>query len=137
MDITPAIVTDFREAFNGEFADVNKWSDDVVTDLLCEADAETGGSGWGAFALDCHNFKRRGMYYFAAAWLTFLYGQGPAAGIDPIARLNVQSKQVGDENISFRVPQMMEVNNDALTYTSYGQAFYRLRKRAGMGARVI
>lgn len=137
MDITPDIVADFRAYFNGQFADDAKWSGDVVTDLLCQADAETGGSGWGAFALDASNFKRRGMYYFAAAWLTFLYGADPANGIDPIARLNVQNKAIGDESVAFRVPQMMEVNNDALTYTSYGQAFYRLRKRAGMGARVI
>lgn len=137
MDITPDIVADFRTYFNGQFEDPAKWSDDVVTDLLCQADEETGGSGWGAFDLDGHNFKRKGMYYFAAAWLTFLYGQDPANGIDPIARLNVQDKTVGDEQVAYRVPQMMEVNNDALTYTAYGQAFYRLRKRAGMGARVI
>ncbi|MGS1116017.1 DUF4054 domain-containing protein [Castellaniella sp. UC4442_H9] len=137
MDITPAIVTDFRTYFNGQFADPQKWSDDVVMDLLYQADTETGGSGWGEFALDSGNFKRRGMYYFAAGWLTFLYGEDPANGIDPIARLNVQDKQIGDESVAFRVPQMMEVNNDALTYTAYGQAFYRLRKRAGMGARVI
>ncbi|MFT0547489.1 DUF4054 domain-containing protein [Allopusillimonas ginsengisoli] len=137
MDITPAIITDFRGYFNGAFSDAQKWTDDVVSDLLCQADSETGGSGWGAFELDCHNFKRKGMYYFAAAWLSFLYGKDPANGIDLIARLNVQSKQIGDESVAYRVPAMMEVNNDALTYTSYGQAFYRLRKRAGMGARVI
>lgn len=137
MDITPAIVTDFREAFNGQFSDVNKWSDDIITEVLCEADAETGGSGWGPFALDCHNFKRRGMYLFAAHWLTFFYGDNPAGGIGGIARLNTQSKQVGDESISYRVASMMDAGNDALTYTVYGQQFYRLRRRAGMGARVI
>ncbi|RIY41954.1 DUF4054 domain-containing protein [Neopusillimonas maritima] len=137
MEITPAIITDFRGYFNGQFSDAQVWSDDIITDLLCQADSETGGSGWGKFGLDCQNFKRRGMYYFAAAWLTFLYGKNPANGIDHNARLNVQNKSVGDESVAYRVPAMMEVNNDALTYTSYGQAFYRLRKRAGMGARVV
>lgn len=137
MDITPAIITDFRESFSGQFSDVAKWSDDIIAEVLCEADSETGGSGWGAFALDCDNFKRRGMYLFAAHWLTFFYGNNPANGIGGIARLNTQSKQVGDESISYRVAAMMDAGNDALTYTVYGQQFYRLRRRAGMGARVI
>lgn len=137
MDITPAIIADFRTAFNGQFSDADKWPDDMIEDVLCEADAETGGSGWGAFALDCDNFKRCGMYLFAAHWLTFFYGNNPANGIGGIARLNTQSKQVGDESISYRVAAMMDAGNDALTYTVYGQQFYRLRRRAGMGARVI
>lgn len=142
MDITPAIVADFRAYFNGQFGgkvdDVFVWPDSTIEDVLCEADAETGGSGWGAFDIDdCHNFKKRGMYLFAAHWLTFFYGDTPANGIGGIARLNTQSKQVGDESISYRVAAMMDVGNDALTYTVYGQQFYRLRKRAGMGARVV
>ncbi len=137
MNITPDIVADFRGAFNGQFGDVEKWSDGIIADVLCEADSETGGSGWGPFSLDCHNFKRRGMYLFAAHWLTFFYGDDPAGGVNGIARLNTQSKQVGDESISYRVASMMDAGNDALTYTVYGQQFYRLRRRAGMGARVI
>ena len=137
MDITPAIITDFRGHFDGQFSDVAVWSDDTISEVLCEADAETGGSGWGAFAIDCNNFKRRGMYLFAAHWLTFFYGDDPTSGVGGIARLNTQSKQVGDESISYRVASMMDAGNDALTYTVYGQQFYRLRRRAGMGARVI
>lgn len=137
MQITPDIVADFRTFLKGQFADKDKWPDDVIEDVLCEADAETGGSGWGAFALDCNNFKRRGMYLFAAHWLTFFYGDDPANGVGGIARLNTQSRQVGDESISYRVASMMDAGNDALTYTVYGQQFYRLRRRAGMGARVI
>lgn len=137
MRITPAIVADFRAYYSGQFSDAAVWPDDIIADVLCEADAETGGSGWGAFDLECNNFKRRGMYLFAAHWLTFFYGDNPATGIGGIARLNTQSKQVGDESISYRVAAMMDAGNDALTYTVYGQQFYRLRKRAGMGARVI
>lgn len=137
MDITPAIVADFRDYFGGQFSDVQTWSGDIIAEVLCEADAETGGSGWGAFDLDCHNFKRRGMYLFAAHWLTFFYGNDPASGIGGIARLNTQGKSVGDESIQYRVASMMDAGNDALTYTVYGQQFYRLRRRAGMGARVI
>lgn len=137
MNITPAIVTDFRGYFAGQFSDVDVWPDHIIEDVLCEADAETGGSGWGSFSLDCNNFKRRGMYLFAAHWLTFFYGDTPANGVGGIARLNTQSKSVGDESIAYRVASMMDAGNDALTYTVYGQQFYRLRRRAGMGARVI
>jgi hypothetical protein len=37
----------------------------------------------------------------------------------------------------YRVPQMMDAGTDWLTYTNYGQQFYRLKKRAGMGAKVV
>lgn len=138
MNITPDIITDFRSQFNGQFSDATKWTDDLLEAILCEADAETGGSGWGAFDLgDCGNFKKRGMYYYAAHLLAFTYGDDPNTGVGGIARLNTQSKSVGDESISYRVAAMMDAGNDALTYTIYGQQFYRLRKRAGMGARVI
>jgi len=137
MNITPEVIDDFRRAFDGQFASKVVWTDSILSDVLCEAHAETGGSGWGAFALDCNNFKRRGMYLFAAHWLTFLYGDDPSKGVSGIARLNTQSKQVGDESISYRVASMMDAGNDALTYTVYGQQFYRIRRRAGMGARVI
>ncbi len=137
MQITPDVVADFRNYFNGQFSDAAKWSDDTIKEVLCEADAETGGSGWGVFALGCDNFKRRGMYLYAAHWLTFFYGDNPPNGVGGIARLNTQAKQVGDESISYRVAAMMDAGNDALTYTVYGQQFYRLRRRAGMGARVV
>jgi Protein of unknown function (DUF4054) len=136
MEITPDIVTAFR-AFFKDFADLDKWPDDIVITALYESDTETGGRGWGAYQDIPQNFKRRGMFYFAAAWLSSNFGDGGAAGgISSEARLNVASKSIGDESIAYRVPGMMEVNNDWLTYTVYGQQFYRLRKRAGMGARI-
>lgn len=119
------------------FTDTAKFPDSLVQYALCEADAETGGRGWGAYEDECHNFKRKGMFYFAAAWLESNFPGGVAGGVNGEARLNVASKSVGDESISYRVPAMMEVNNDWLTYTVYGQQFYRLRKRAGMGARAV
>lgn len=137
MNITPDIVADFRNYFNGQFAESFVWTDDVIEEVLYEADAETGGSGWGGFSFEGRNFKRRGMYLFAAHWLTFFYGSDPINGVGGIARLNTQSKSVADESISYRVASMMDAGNDALTYTVYGQQFYRLRRRAGMGARVI
>ncbi|MBR8654200.1 DUF4054 domain-containing protein [Achromobacter sp. Marseille-Q0513] len=137
MNITPAIIADFRQYFSGQYSSVTVWPDHIIEEVLCEADAETGGSGWGAFSLECNSFKRRGMYLFAAHWLEFFYGDNPANGVGGIARLNTQSKTVGDESIAYRVASMMDAGNDALTYTVYGQQFYRLRRRAGMGARVI
>jgi hypothetical protein len=134
MVITPAMITQFRtEMF--AFVDPVKWPDALITQALCEADTETGSSRWGVYGPECNNFKRRGMFYFAAHWLSTNYGvAGASADVASEARLNVQSKSVGDESISYRVPQMMDVGTDWLTFTVYGQQFYRLRKRAGMGA---
>lgn len=136
MEITPDIVTAFR-AFFKDFADLDKWPDDIVITALYEADTETGGTGWGFYEDIPQNFKRRGMFYFAAAWLSSNFGDGGIGnGISSEARLNVGSKSVADESIVYRTPSMMDVGNDWLTYTAYGQQFYRLRRRAGMGARV-
>lgn len=136
MVITQAMIDAFRAyPLMKAFTDPAKWPDELIEEALCEADTETGSCRWGAFELECHNFKWRGMIYFAAHWLSTNFG---TAGVtaDPAseARLNVQAKAVGDESIQYRVPVMMDVGSDWLTYTVYGQQFYRLRRRAGMGA---
>lgn len=137
MDITIEMVTAFRNQFK-DFEDLTKWPDETVELALCEADTETGGRGWGAYQDICQNFKRRGMFYFAAAWLSSNYGDGGVTnGIASEARLNVASKSIGDESIAYRVPAMMDVGNDWLTFTVYGQQFKRLKTRAGMGARAV
>jgi hypothetical protein len=119
------------------FADTTKYPDSLIHYALCEADNETGGAGWGAYQEDCHNFKQRGLFYYAAAWLTTFFPDGIDGAAAGEARLNVASKSVGDESIAYRVAAIMDAGNDFLTYTVYGQAFYRLRKRAGMGARAV
>jgi len=137
VDITPEIIAAFREQMTA-FADVTKYPDDLVQTALEEAVTETGGRGWGGYGDEPSNFKRRGMFYFAAHWLATFYPKGLGTGaVNSEARLNVQNKSIGDENISYRVPVMMDVGNDWLTYTVYGQQFYRLKKRAGMGARAV
>jgi hypothetical protein len=137
MQITPEMIAAFRE-FMPAFADNTKWPDSLITTAMCEADTETGSSRWGAFEPACGNFKWRGMMYYAAHWLATNYGAlGVGATPNPEARLNVAEKSVGDESISYRVPQMMDAGTDWLTYTNYGQQFYRLKKRAGMGAKAV
>lgn len=137
MIITQAMVDSFRAEFIA-FSDIVKWPDALISCALCEADAETGSSRWGAYEDECHNFKRRGMFYFAAHWLSTNYGTaGVTTPPASEARLNVQSKSVGDESIDYRVPSMMNVGDDWLTFTVYGQQFYRLRRRAGMGAKAV
>lgn len=137
MDITPEIIAEFR-VFMPAFADLVKWPDSLVTTALCEADTETGSCRWGAFELECHNFKWRGMAYFAAHWLATNYGTlGATSDPSSDARLNVSAKAVGDESITYRVTTMQDPGNDWLTYTNYGTQFYRLKKRAGMGAKAV
>lgn len=136
LEITPAIIASFRIA-QPAFGDVTKWPDSVVGESLCEADAETGGRGWGAFEDLCSNFKRRGMYYFAAHWLASTYLTGDASdpsNISPGARLNLSGKSVGDESVQYRITAIQNTGDDWLSTTIYGTQYLRLRRRAGMGA---
>lgn len=135
MIIDAYIIAAFRiSPYGHAFADTTKYPDSLVQYALCEADTETGSPRWGAYQEDCHNLKQRGMFLYAAAWLGSNYANGIDGAPDLEARLNVASKSVGDESIEYRVPALLEVNNDWLTYTAAGQQFYRLRKRVGMGA---
>ncbi len=139
LEITPEIITSFRTA-QPAFGDVTKWPDSVVTEALCEADVETGGRGWGVFDDLCSNFKRRGMYYFAAHWLSTTYLSQDASDpsvISPTARLNVAAKSVGDESVQFRVGAIQSTEDDWLSLTNYGVQYLRLRRRAGMGALAV
>ncbi|HDZ15779.1 MAG TPA: DUF4054 domain-containing protein [Methylophaga aminisulfidivorans] len=139
MDITSSIITSFR-GVQLAFADDTKWPDAIVENALYEADAETGGSGWGGFEDEGHNFKRRGMYYYAAHWLSTTYltqDAGDTSNVSPNARLNVSQKSVGDESIQYRITAMQETGDDWLSLTNYGVQFLRLRRRAGMGARAV
>lgn len=137
------MITEFRAA-QPAFSDVIKWPDDVVEAALCEASAECGGRGWGVLDLtNCQNFKRRGIFFYAAHWLSVTYNDGAGAGatdptnIDATARLNVAAKSVGDESVTFRVGAIQSTEDDYLSLTNYGVQYLRLRKRAGMGARAV
>lgn len=136
MDITPELIISFRATMKA-FADDVKWPDDIVEQALCEADAETGSRRWGVFEDVCSNFKRRGLFYFAAHWLVTTYITGTAedpSNISPTARLNVAAKSVGDESVTYRVGGIQETEEDWLSLSNYGVQFLRLRRRAGMGA---
>ena len=139
MDITADVIQSFRAwpLANSFFSDTTKYPDSVVIFALTRGDSETGGRGWGAYQDQLKNFKQQGMFYFACLILQTYYPNGVDGGLDGDARLNTASKTVGDESVAYRVPEMMEVGNDWMTYTVFGQEFFRLRKRAGMGARVV
>lgn len=136
MEITAEIIAAFRgePAFQA-FADDVKWPDAFIEAALCEGDAETGSKRWGGYADQCGNFKRRGMFYYAAAWLINNFGDGgPSAAPGGEARLNVAGKSIGDESIQYRVPGILSATDDWLMFSHFGAQFARLRRRAGMGA---
>lgn len=141
MDITTDIIVDFRTWPLGmqAFSDTTKYPDSLIQYALCEADTETGSCRWGAYEAECHNLKQRGLFYYAAHWLSVYYPapNGIDSDANQEARLNVASKTVGDESISYRVPAMMQVSDDWLTWSVYGQQYYRLRLRVGMGALAV
>ena len=139
VDINADVVTSFRESMAAFTSDLD-WPSDIIEQALCEADAETGGKDWGAFKNEPRNFKRRGMFYYAAHWLSSTYLNQTAAdasNISPTARLNIASKSVGDQSVTYRVGQMQSTEDDFLSLTNYGVQYLRLRKRAGIGARVV
>lgn len=137
IEITPAIIASFRLA-QPAFTDDVKWPDAIVEMALCEADVETGGSGWGAFEDVCTNFKRRGMYLFAAHYLIVSYPRGAADSSDMQldAKLNVAAKSVGDESVTFRVGAIQDTGDDWLSLTNFGVQYLRLRRRVS-GARAV
>jgi hypothetical protein len=137
MDITAEVIADFRIwPLGGQaFSSTTDFPDNLIQYALCEADTETGSKRWGTYQADCRNLKQRGLFYYAAHWLAVYYPEGLNSDVNQEARLNVATKSVGDESISYRVPAMMEVSDDWLTWSTYGQQFYRLRKRVGIGVR--
>ncbi len=140
MGITDEIIKLFRER-QPAFTDEKIWPKLTVESALIEADAETGGARWGGYLPDASNFKLRGMFFFAAHWLSVTYtttsGACVPSDISPTARLNVASKSVGDESIVYRVGAIQDTEDDWLSLTNYGVQYLRLRKRCGMGAMVV
>lgn len=138
MEITSEIIESFR-GFLKAFTDPTKWPEDIIFEALEEADAETGGQGWGAFENTARNFKRRGLFYFAAHWMASMYGKNALdpSNIDQSSRLNTAGKSVGDESINYRITAMEATGNDWISTTIYGQQFWRLKRRAAMGARAV
>ena len=140
VESTPAIIQSFRDA-QPAFTDNIKWPDTIVEMALCEGDVETSGKGWGGFEDVCTNFKRRGMYLFAAHYLAATYPRGAtdSSQVGGSAKYATQSKTVGDESISFTNGKANElsVGDGWVASTSFGQQWLRLRRRAGMGARVV
>lgn len=134
MKITQEVIADFRR-FLPPFSDATAWGSDVVMMQLIEADAMTGGSGWGSFNIDeDRNLKKRGMYYLAAHYLVSYYGKDGATDptdVRPDARLNPASKQVGDMSVTYRISSIEETVTDYLSTTIYGTKFLELRKIAG------
>ncbi len=145
MDITEEIITDFRDKYF-QFSSVTTYPDTILNIALCEGDAETGSScRWGPYVNECHNFKQRGMFLYAAFWLTITYPKGAITSsvVSPGPKYSIAQKEVGDESIMYDsgVDQAM-INGSTPDYAFlssnvYGQQFLRLRKRAGMGALAV
>ncbi len=141
MEITPEVIASFRESYPA-FSDATKWPEYALSMALCEGDSESGGRGWGSYQDDCHNFKQRGMFMYAAHWLAATYPQGAAdvTNQSGTAKNQVASKSVADESVSYAVvaPSSISDSGDGwLASTSFGQQFMRLRRRAGMGAKAV
>lgn len=139
--ITSELIAAFRTA-QPAFTSGVKWPDAVIQEAFCEAFPEVGGRGWGALDInDCQNFKRRGLFLYAAHWLSITYNTGVGAtdptSVDAAARLNLAGKSVGDESVQYRITAIQSASDDFLSLTLYGVQYLRLRRRAAMGARAV
>lgn len=121
------------------FTDDTKWPDATVQTAIDEGEAETNPERWGEYADDPTYFRNRGIRYYAAHWLCSFYGSSAAdpTSVRPDARQNVSSKSVGDESVAYRITTMEDTGNDWLGTTIYGTQYWRLKKRAGMGALAV
>lgn len=132
VEITDEVIADFRRMMPA-FDDTAKWSDYIVRLQMTEADAQTGGRTWGTYRIENDRcLKKRGMYYLCAHFLVSFYGTDGSdpTNIQPEARLNVASKSVGDENISYRITAMETTEEDFLSTTIYGVMYRKLRHMA-------
>lgn len=138
MDITSDIIAKFRQTHRA-FSDATKWPDDVITQALNEAACETGSKRWGVYSDNPQNLKQRGMFFYAAHWLSSFYGKTAAdpTKVESGARLNISAKSVGDESVQYRITEMENTGNDWLSTTIYGTQFWRIKKRVGMGAMTV
>ena len=138
-DLTPdaAMIASFRTR-QPAFSDATKWPDSVVEQALCDGIMETNKRRWGVYKDECSNFRQRGIFLFAAHWLSLTYltqaGATDPSNINSSARLNLSGKSVGDESVQYRITAMQDTGDDWLSTTHYGVQFYRLRRRAGIGA---
>ncbi len=138
MEISEDIICDFRRFFP-PFSDRNNWPSEIIRQQMIEADCITGGLCWGKFNIDDdHNLKKRGMYFYTAHLLAYFFGNSAndPTNVEASARLNIASKSVGDEAVSYRITAMESTIDDAISTTVYGVQFMTLRRRCSAVPRV-
>ena len=129
MEISEDIICDFRRFFP-PFSDRNNWPSEIIRQQMIEADCITGGRCWGKFNIDDdHNLKKRGTYFFGNS-------ANDPTNVEASARLNIASKSVGDESVSYRITAMESTIDDAISTTVYGVQFMTLRRRCSAVPRV-
>lgn len=140
IEITSEVITQFRIAMPA-FQGLTEWPDEVLIEVLGEADGITPQSRWGAYENDPRNHKRRGMFNYAAHLLATMYPNGAcdATVVSAAAQNAVTSKSVGDESKSFaiRSADSMREGDEYFNTTRFGQAYLRARRTAACGAMVV
>jgi hypothetical protein len=133
MEITAEIIAEFRTNYP-QFSNTTTYPDSVVTKALCEGDVKTGSSRWGAYQDICQNFKQRGMFLYAAHWISVYY---PKGGDEPPATNPTwawNSKTVRNQSISYDTGvKDLSPTNAWLLSTIFGQQFYGEMKKAALG----
>lgn len=137
MNITESIIDDFLKSYS-QF-DNDNYTKDTINNALCEGDFETGANKWGSYSEDCHNYKRKGMFTYAAFYLIAFFPIG-SSNPKSEAKGNIQSKSIGDESVSFDTsndPNNKSTDASFLGSNIFGQQFMRLRRMRSTGFVVL
>ena len=124
------------DSFRQQYPAFDDFDDFLVEDALLEGECECGGKRWGSYVDERKNFKRRGIFLYAAHVLASSYGDDGATMLGA-AQYAVSAKSVGDESVTFATGSTTSAGDAWLATTLFGQQWLRLRKRAGMGAIVV
>tara|TARA_R110000744_G_scaffold45225_4_gene100451 strand:+ start:232 stop:645 length:414 start_codon:yes stop_codon:yes gene_type:complete len=137
MEITQSIIGDFLSAYP-QFDNYN-YTNTIIVDALCNGDFETGSKKWGSYSIDCHNYKRKGMFTYAAFYLVAFYPCGTSKPASE-AKRSIQSQSIGDKSVAYNTSN--DTNNKSadasfLGSNIFGQQFMRLRRMKTSGFVVL
>lgn len=118
----------FRKSFP-EFADLDRYPDDMVTFWSTLATAQVNSCRWGAMTLN-------GIYLYTAHEITLAAQNQKAAvigGVPGSTSGPVNSKTVGSVTASYDTAQAAEKDAGYWNLTTYGKQFIRLARIFGAG----
>ena len=136
MDLNKDTIDQFIAEFRARqplwYGSTEDWPDDVLARSLYKARPNIG-KRWGVIDItDPMNIASEGLFLWAAHWLFVTYqlsATNISTNLSPQAKMNIASKSVADESVSFRITQMQKTTDDWLSLSEFGVEFLALREQ--------